>query len=313
MPEPIPADSPAAGVPVAIVTGASSGLGLATASALAGMGMEVILAARNEERAAAAMAQIRAQHPAARLRFTPLDLASLASVRGFVAQFAAPGARLDLLVNNAGVMAIPRRQLSVDGFEMQLASNYIGHFALTLGLLPLLIAPGQPAARVISLGSLAARGGRIAFEDIHCQRFYNGWAAYAQTKLACVMFALELARRARLRNWPLISAAAHPGWSVTNLQSAGPSMGLGRKSIAERGMRLFEPLFAQSAEAGAQPQIFAATDGSIRSGDYVGPDGFGELTGKPRLVRPPLAAISESRAARLWEMTEAMTGLTLPG
>jgi NAD(P)-dependent dehydrogenase (short-subunit alcohol dehydrogenase family) len=176
-------------------------------------------------------------------------------------------------------------------------------------LMPVLLA--APAPRVVSLGSLAAKTGRINFNDLQFSRGYSPWAAYSQTKLACVMFALELARRAKAHGWALISAAAHPGWSTTNLQSVGPSMGLGRKSFAEIGMRLFEPLLAQSAAAGARPTLLAGTGARIMNGDYTGPNGLGELKGAPTLVRPPAAALREADAAKLWQMAEDLTGTVL--
>jgi len=293
----------------AIVTGATSGLGLETARELARAGTHVILAARNAARATAAMADITASVPDARLSFEALDLASLASVRAFAARIGASVQGLDLLVNNAGVMAIPSRMVTEDGFEMQLGSNYLGHFALTMLLMPVLLA--APAPRVVSLGSLAAKAGRINFDDPQFSRGYRPWTAYSQTKLACVMFALELARRAKAQGWALISAAAHPGWSTTNLQSVGPSMGLGRKSLAEIGMRVFEPLLAQSAAAGARPTLLAARGASIMNGDYTGPNGLGELKGAPTLVRPPVAALNETNAARLWDMAARLTGTAL--
>jgi NAD(P)-dependent dehydrogenase (short-subunit alcohol dehydrogenase family) len=293
----------------AIVTGATSGLGLETARELARAGSHVILAARNAARATAAMADITGTVPGARLSFEALDLASLASVRDFAARIDASADSLDLLVNNAGVMAIPARMETEDGFEMQLGSNFLGHFALTMRLMPLLLRADAP--RVVSLGSLAAKTGRIHFDDLQLTRFYNGWTAYAQTKLACVMFALELARRAKAGGMKLISAAAHPGWAVTNLQSAGPSMGLGRKSLSEIGMRLFEPLMAQSAAAGARPIFLAATGTRIMNGDYTGPNGLAELKGAPTLVRPPLAARNEKDAERLWTVAEHLTSTAL--
>jgi NAD(P)-dependent dehydrogenase (short-subunit alcohol dehydrogenase family) len=300
------ADMPKLAGRVALVTGATSGLGLETARALAGAGARVILAARDEAKAAEAAADITRSVPGAALEFEKIDLASLASVREAATRIAGRYATLDLLVNNAGVMAIPHRTLTPDGFEMQFASNFLGHFALTRGLLPLLRA--APAARVVTLGSLAAQGGRIEFEDPQLARGYSPWRAYCQSKLACVMFAIELGRRAAAGGWGLVSAAAHPGWSVTNLQSVGPQMGLARPSRTSIGMRLFEPLLAQSAAQGALPTLFAAAAPGVRNGDYVGPGGIGGLKGAPVLVSPPLAALNEANRKRLWEMAEVVTG-----
>jgi len=299
------ADMPPQTGRVALVTGATSGLGLETARALAGAGTRVILAARNEAKAAEAVADIGRTVPGAALAFEKLDLASLASVREAATRIAGQYASLDLLVNNAGVMAIPRRMLTPDGFEMQFASNFLGHFALTRLLLPMLRA--VPAARVVTLGSLAARGGAIAFDDPQLARGYSPWRAYCQSKLACVMFAIELGRRAKNAGWKLVSAAAHPGWSVTNLQSVGPQMGLDRPSLASIGMRMFEPLLAQSAAAGALPTLFAATAPGVGNGDYAGPDGLGGLKGTPVLVQPPVAALNGANGKRLWDMAEALT------
>ena len=266
----------------------------------------MILAARNEARAAEAVADIGRSAPGAALAFEKLDLASLASVREAAGRIAGQYASLDLLVNNAGVMAIPRRTLTPDGFEMQFASNFLGHFALTRLLLPMLCA--AQAARVVTLGSLAARGGAIAFDDPQLARGYSPWRAYCQSKLACVMFAIELGRRAKDAGWRLVSAAAHPGWSVTNLQSVGPQMGLDRPSLASMAMRMFEPLLAQSAAAGALPTLFAATAPWVGNGDYVGPDGLGGLKGAPVLVPPPVAALNAANGKRLWDMAEGLTG-----
>jgi NAD(P)-dependent dehydrogenase (short-subunit alcohol dehydrogenase family) len=291
---------------VALVTGATSGLGLETARALAGAGARVILAARNEAKAADAANDITGTVPGAAVSFERLDLASLASVREAATRIAGQYASLDLLVNNAGVMAIPHRTLTPDGFEMQFASNFLGHFALTRLLLPMLLA--APAARVVTLGSLAARGGAIAFDDPQLAHGYSPWRAYCQSKLACVMFAIELGRRAKEAGWRLVSAAAHPGWSVTNLQTVGPQMGLDRPSLSSIGMRMFEPLLAQSAAAGALPTLFAATAPGVRNGDYAGPDGLGGLKGAPVLVSAPVAALNEVNGGRLWELAEGLVG-----
>ena len=292
---------------VALVTGATSGLGLETARALAGAGARVILAARTEVKAAQAVANITRTVPNAALSFEKLDLASLASVREAARRISGQYASLDLLVNNAGVMAIPHRTLTEDGFETQFASNFLGHFALTRHLLAMLCA--APAARVVTLGSLAARAGAIAFDDPQLARGYTPWRAYSQSKLACVMFAIELGRRAKAAGWRLVSAASHPGWSVTNLQTVGPQMGLNRPSLASIGMRLFEPVLAQSAAAGALPTLFAATAPGVSNGDYVGPDGLGGLKGAPVLVTPPVGVLNEANGRRLWDMAETLSGL----
>lgn len=300
------ADMPKQAGRVALVTGATSGLGLETARALAGAGTRVIMAARTEAKAAKAAADITRTVPNAALFFEKLDLASMASVREAATRISGQYASLDLLVNNAGVMAIPRRTLTEDGFETQFASNFLGHFALTRLLLPMLCA--APAARVVTLGSLAARAGAIAFDDPQLERGYTPWRAYGQSKLACVMFAIELGRRAKGSGWRLVSAASHPGWSVTNLQSVGPQMGLNRPSLASITMRLLEPLLAQSAAEGALPTLFAATAPGVGNGDYVGPNGLGALKGAPVLVTPPVTALNEANGRLLWDMADALTG-----
>jgi NAD(P)-dependent dehydrogenase (short-subunit alcohol dehydrogenase family) len=301
------ADMPDQAGRLVIVTGATSGLGLETARALARAGASVVLAARDAGRGEAAIRDIKRGVPAAELVFARLDLASLESVRGFVAGF---GARsIDLLVNNAGVMAIPRRMLTPDGFEMQFGSNFLGHFALTIGLLPSLVA--TPGARVVSLASLAARAGRIDFDDPQMERGYEAWRGYCQSKLACVMFAVELGRRLSARGLDVVSAAAHPGWSVTNLQSVGPSMGLNRPSFAGMAMRMVEPFIAQSAAAGARPTLMAACAAGVRNGDYFGPDGVGGLKGAPVLTTAPPAALNEANGVRLWALAERLTGTAL--
>jgi NAD(P)-dependent dehydrogenase (short-subunit alcohol dehydrogenase family) len=294
----------------AIVTGATSGLGLETARELARAGAHVVLAARNAGKAETAMADIARSVPGAVLSFESLDLASLNSVRAAAARIASSHPALDLLINNAGVMAIPRRMLTEDGFEMQLGSNFLGHFALTMRLAPALLA--APAARVVSLGSMAARAGRIDFDDPQLERGYTPWRAYCQSKLACLMFAVEFGRRATAQGWNLVSAAAHPGWSVTNLQSAGPSLGLNRPSWTAIGMRLFEPLMAQNAAAGALPTLMAAVSPAVRNGDYCGPDGMGGLKGAPIKVAAPPTALNEASGVRLWTLAEKLTCTALP-
>jgi len=296
---------------LAVVTGATSGLGLETARALAGAGASVVLAARDAAKADAAMAQIRAAHPTAKLAFQHIDLASLASVRAAAAALAAAHPAIDLLINNAGLMAIPTRMLTQDGFEMQLGANYFGHYALTALLLPNILAASAP--RVISLASQAHRPGSIDFNNLNWERGYTAWGAYSRSKLAMLMFALELDRRARAHGWTVLSAAAHPGWASTNLQTTGLRMGgSGGATLTEIAMRIFEPFLAQNAAAGALPQLYAATSPLAEGGGYYGPDGLAELRGAPKRVGMAPQAKDTKVAARLWDVSAALTGVAWP-
>ena len=216
--------------------------------------------------------------------------------------------RIDLLINNAGVMAIPARHVTVDGFEMQLGANYLGHFALTLRLLPLIRAGQSP--RVVTLSSLAHRSGRIHFDDLQFERNYRPWTAYCQSKLATLLFSMELERRARMNGWPLMSNAAHPGFAVTGLQSAGPSMGLDRPSFFERSTPWLAPLLAQSAAAGALPTLYAASSPDAKGGTLYGPDGFYEMKGSPRRSKIVPSAFDQNVWRRLWDASERLTGTT---
>lgn len=296
-------DIPDQGGRVALVTGANSGLGLHTAAALAGKGARVLLACRDAGKAEAAMRQIREQHPAALLEFRPLDLADLASVRRCAGTVLQRAPRLDLLCNNAGVMALPQRR-TADGFEMQFGTNHLGHFALTGLLLPLL--QKTAGARIVTVSSLAHHLGRIRLDDPNWRRGYRKWPAYAQSKLANLMFALELDRRLRRIGDRTISVAAHPGYAATNLQFAGPAMensGLGRLA-----MKLGNAVFSQPAEAGAWPSLCAATAPDVRGGEFYGPRGFQQLQGPPGRCRTSAAAQDQDVAARLWQLSEQLTG-----
>jgi NAD(P)-dependent dehydrogenase (short-subunit alcohol dehydrogenase family) len=287
----------------AVVTGANSGLGCVVAQELARAGAEVILACRDAGRGAAAVEAISTRVPdarlEARLESRQLDLADLGSVREFAGALAADGRPVDLLINNAGVMA-PPRQLTVDGFELQLATNHLGHFALTGLLLEQLVA--APAARVVSVSSILHKRGRIAFDDLHAADGYGRFRAYAQSKLANLLFAFELDRRARAADLRLLSVAAHPGYANTNLQAAsgGPLAAV---------LALANPFFAQSAAAGALPLLCAATS-DIEGGAYLGPDGPGERRGRPSLVGTSAAARDLVVAERLWDVSEELTGVT---
>ncbi len=297
------ADIPSQSGRSAVVTGAG-GLGLETALALARAKAEVILAGRNPARGAASAAQIRAAVPEANIRFAELDLASLASVAAFAKRMAKEHGSLDLLINNAGVMMPPRRRTTADGFELQLGTNYLGHFALTGQLLPLLRAAKAP--RVVEVSSIAHRRATIRFEDLQWERAYRRWPSYGQSKLAMLIFALELQRRSDAAGWGLMSLAAHPGYARTELIANGPGIAGMQKLI----LGLVQPLVSQSAAAGALPILFAATAPQAIGGGYYGPSGFRELTGAVGPARIMPQAQDKTVATRLWQVSEALTGVS---
>jgi NAD(P)-dependent dehydrogenase (short-subunit alcohol dehydrogenase family) len=271
-----------------VVTGANSGLGEVTARELAARGAHVVLACRNTAKGEAAAAKMTGS-----VEVRSLDLADLASVRAFAA--AAPPA-IDVLVNNAGVMAVPHAR-TADGFELQIGTNHLGHFALTGLLLPRL------TDRVVTISSPAHRAGRIDLEDLNWERRrYLSWLAYAQSKLANLMFALELQRRLEAAGSPLRSGAAHPGYAATGLQSH-------TESFMDTVMHYANRVFAQSATMGALPSLYAATVADLPGGSYVGPDWPGEMRGHPRLVGTSRSARDEKVAAALWTLSEDLTGV----
>jgi NAD(P)-dependent dehydrogenase (short-subunit alcohol dehydrogenase family) len=287
-----------------VVTGANSGLGYEGAHAFAGKGAHVVMACRNAEKGASAKAKIVAEHPGARVEVMALDLASLTSIRRFAEELSARVERIDALCNNAGVMALPRRE-TADGFEMQIGTNHFGHFALTGLLLPKLLT--TPGARIVTQSSGAHRGGRISFDDIHGQRRYSKWPAYCQSKLANLLFMFELERRLRAKGANAVSVACHPGYSATELQGAGPRME--GSSFMERIMELGNRLFAQDAATGALPMLYAATAADVAGGEYWGPNGFGELWGAPKRVPTTKRAQNADDARRLWTVSEEATGV----
>jgi NAD(P)-dependent dehydrogenase (short-subunit alcohol dehydrogenase family) len=292
------ADIPDQSGRVAVVTGANSGLGLVTARELARAGAQVVLAARSPGRGDAAAASIVAAVPGATVASAVLDLADLDSVRAFAAS--AP-ARLDLLINNAGVMAAPRR-VTKQGFESQFATNHLGHFALTGLLLGKLLAALAP--RVVTVSSLMHRGGKLDFDDLQSERGYSRWGAYQQSKLANLMFCFELQRRATAAGSALLSLAAHPGYAATNLQAAGTDRFYERWFMA-----IGNRLFAQSADMGALPTLYAATVSDLPGGTFVGPGGRGEQRGYPTIVTAAGKAYDEQDWRRLWEVSEELTGV----
>lgn len=283
----------------AVVTGAG-GLGFEDARALARAGAEVILASRDPAKGDAAVAQIREEITHARIRFEVLDLASLASIASFAGRLGGQLESLDLLINNAGVMDPPKRQVTADGFELQFGTNFLGHFALTGRLLPLLRKASRP--RVVTVSSIAARIGAIDFADLNAKQTYDARAAYAQSKLACLMFALELQRRSEAGGWGVASLAAHPGVSRTELLFNAPG---GGSSAA--GFRRFAWFLFQPVPQGALPTLYAATALIAKGGEYYGPHGFAELRGRPSAAKIPPRALDKPAAARLWQISEDMT------
>ena len=283
-----------------VVTGANSGLGLQTALELARHGAHVVLAVRSLERGRAAAERIEEEVPAARTAVEELDLADLDSVRAFAGRLDTP---VDVLVNNAGVMALPREHTK-QGFERQFGTNHLGHFALTGLLLAKLLATGD--GRVVTLSSNAHKMGRMNFDDLHGERRYFRWAAYGQAKLANLLFTLELQRRADAAGAPLRSVAAHPGYAATNLQyQANNFTGLPIDKVVNK---VLNTVVAQSGAMGALPTLYAAT-ADIPGGAYAGPDGPGEFRGHPQLVAPNARARDEETARRLWERSEELTGV----
>lgn len=293
---------------LAVVTGANSGLGLETARALAGAGAQVVMACRDTDKGAQAAAAIKGDHPAAHLEVAALDLADLEAIARFAAQFTTAHGRLDLLINNAGVMALPLRR-TADGFEMQVGTNHLGHFALTGHLFDRL--RSTPHARVVTVSSLAHTIGRIDINDLNWRtRRYRRWPAYGQAKLANLMFALELNRRLRAADIDVTSVAAHPGYAATHLQLAGPEMSGSR--LAQLGMRLANRVFAQSPQRGALPSLYAATAADVNGGDYFGPNGLREFWGDPVRVKPAGRALEQDVAERVWHASEQLTGMHYP-
>jgi len=288
---------------VFVVTGANSGLGLATVRALAGRGGHVLLAVRDEERGRRAVELVLAGQPDARLEVRRLDLADLDSVRSFAREVRSAHRRIDVLVNNAGIMAPPRR-LSPQGHESQFACNHLGHFALT-GLLLDLLAVGKDP-RVVTVTSTNHRQGRLFLDDLTGERHYSPMAFYNQSKFANAVFGQELHRRLAETGSPVRSVLAHPGYSATRLQTSAP-VGMVRMLFG----RVLRPL-AQSAERGALPQLYAATDPGVRGGEFIGPDGPGELRGGPKRVRLSPAAADAATGRSLWELSERLTGVGFP-
>ncbi|HUH69584.1 MAG TPA: SDR family oxidoreductase [Mycobacterium sp.] len=297
-----------------IITGANSGLGFGLTRRLSAAGADVVMAIRNRAKGEAAIEEIRTTVPDAKLTIKSLDLSSLAAVAALGEQLNAEGRPIDILINNAGVMTPPERDTTADGFELQFGSNHLGHFALTAHLLPLLRA--AKGARVVSLSSLAARRGQIHFDDPQFEKSYAAMAAYGQSKLAVLMFARELDRRSREAGWGIISNAAHPGLTKTNLQIAGPSHGRETPALMERLYQAswrWTPFLWQEIDDGILPALYAAAAPQAEGGAFYGPRGFYEAAGGGvTLAKVPERARNDSDCRRLWELSEQLTGVSYP-
>lgn len=290
---------------IVLVTGGTSGMGYEDALALSRAGAEVIIAARNAERGRETTQRIREQVPDARVQFEAVDLANLASVRDLAGRLNGRLSRLDVLINNAAIMAPPQRKTSADGFELQIATNYFGHFALTGLLMPLL--QESDDGRVVSLSSIAAGRGSINFEDLQAERDYNPYATYAQSKLAVLQWAFELQRRSDKAGWGIRSIAAHPGVAVTELIERGPGLDsqFGEQWAQDRDEY-------HSAAQGAISTLYAATAPEAVGGAYYGPTGEDEKRGPLGFARTPDAATKQADAEQLWQLSERLTGVTYP-
>ncbi|SNS34301.1 Short-chain dehydrogenase [Granulicella rosea] len=290
-----------------LITGANSGIGFEAALELARKGAEVILPARSLDKANDAVARIRQSVPNAAVTPAILDLASLASVRAFAAFYTerSPGQTLDLLINNAGVMAVPRRELTVDGYERQFATNYLGPFLLTALLYPHM--KQRHGARIVTVASGVSNQGKIEFDNLQSERVYSPmFGAYSQSKLADLIFQLELQRRLTAAGSPVLSTGAHPGYAITNLQTSGPA------GVLPLGMRIamtiLKPLASQDAAHGALPTLYAAASPRATTGGYYGPNGFQELKGHPVPAKIAPLAKDLALAKRLWGETERLVG-----
>lgn len=294
----------------ALVTGASDGIGLGIATRLAGAGAEVVMPVRNPRKGEAAVARIRERHPGARLSLQELDLSSLASVAALGDTLKADGRPIHLLVNNAGVMTPPERQTTGDGFELQLATNHLGHFALTAHLLPLLRAG---SARVTSQTSVAARRGTINWDDLGWEREYDAMRAYRQSKIAVGLFGLELGRRSRAAGWGVTSNISHPGVAPTSLLAARPEVGRASDTLDVRVIRRLSArgLVVGTVESAQLPALLAATSPDAKDGGFYGPQWPGNLGGPPGEQRlwAPLRRTED--ASRLWSVSERLAGVTV--
>ncbi|MDX9904450.1 MAG: oxidoreductase [Bacteroidales bacterium] len=283
-----------------VITGSSHGIGFEAAGILASKGAEVVLAVRNREKGEKAAAKIRPVNGSLPVTVMNLDLADLESVRKFAEEYTARFDRLDVLINNAGVM-IPPYKRTKDGFELQFGTNHLGHFALTGHLLPVVM--NTPLSRIVTISSIAARSAKIHFDNLDGSKGYSPMTFYRQSKLANLLFAMELQNRLEVAGSTTISVACHPGISVTNLLSRGTGRETGRV------MKVLMRIVAQPASMGALPTLFAATNPDLRGGEYIGPDGPGNTKGYPVLTNDPARLYKPDLAARLWEVSEALTGV----
>jgi NAD(P)-dependent dehydrogenase (short-subunit alcohol dehydrogenase family) len=299
---------------LAVVTGSNSGLGFGLARRLSAAGADVVMAIRNRAKGEAAIDEIRATVPDAKLSIKPLDLSTLAGVAALGEQLNADGRPIDILINNAGVMTPPTRDTTTDGFELQFGSNHLGHFALTAHLLPLLRAADSP--RVVSLSSIAARQGRIHFDDPQFEKSYAPMQAYGQSKLAVLMFARELDCRSKEAGWGILSDAAHPGLTKTNLQISGPSHGRSKPSTMEQLYKLswrLTPFLWQEIDEGILPALYAATSPQAEGGAFYGPHGIYEAAGGGvAAAKVPARARNDADCRRLWDISEKLTGVSYP-
>ena len=287
-----------------LVTGANSGIGYQAALEFARHGAKVLLGCRNLAKGEAALQRLQREAPGAKAEVIDLDVASLASVRAFAAGYASSGAVLDVLINNAGVMALADRQLTEDGFERQFATNHLGHFALTGLLMPALQRAGN--CRVVTVASLAHRNGKMDWDNLQGERSYVAWEAYNRSKLANILFARELDRRARRAGIPLLSVAVHPGISRTSIFENGP----GTANLKAKIVSLLAPVMTQDDAMGALPTEYAATAPDVTGEQYIGPGGLGEFKGYPKVVQPRPQALDQASGERLWQESEKLTGVS---
>ena len=300
------ADIPDQSGRTAIVTGGNSGLGYFTSLELARHGARVVVASRSDVRGKEAIARIIAEVPNADVELRPLDLADLTSIRSFADGIQSSYPSVDLLINNAGVMAIDKAK-TADGFEMQMGTNHFGHFALTGLLLPLMIT--VDGARVVTVSSNAHKPAKLDLDDLQHEKRYRKWVVYGQTKLANLLFAYELQRRLTAADAPLISVAAHPGTAATNLVRVSAGDNPIKAAVMAGGVRLF----SQSGARGALPQLYAATAPEVEGGEYFGPNGIAEQFGYPKRVNSTSASKDKETAKALWRMSEELTGVTYAG
>lgn len=299
-----PADLPSLDGKTIIVTGANSGLGLVATREFARKGAKVIMACRSADKAQAAAQTVRDAVPQANILVESLDLADLHSVESFAQRMQDKQTPIDILCNNAGVMALPLRR-TAQGFEMQIGTNHFGHFALTGHMLPLL--ETAPQARIVNTASLAHTWTRgMDFGDLNWEhKRYRKWDAYGKSKLANLLFTFELERRLREQNSSVMAVAAHPGYASTHLQAAGPEMQ--GSALGQGLMRIGNALLAQPADQGAEPVLYAAAMAGVQGGEYYGPDGYRQMRGHPRKVRAHRKAYATDTAEELWELSEALT------